>query len=212
MADKRKSLSKCPYRCRRSRRSTPDLLFPYFPGPELFVPSSMSAVQTMPVYLTFRSGSSLSNMSPFITGYSSFVDSIAPFDSSRVPPNSGLSHTESDVVEDLSIRLTTESVFSSQMDWCGPPGPSTSYIAPIHFDPIVSTSRNPHSDIRRFYQDFRLPNYSFDTFSGRLFDVVSSTTFITSDVQTELHHAITRLIYFVYICKFQFFLQKYIVS
>ena len=85
------------------------------------------------------------------------------------------------------------------MDWCGPPGPSTLYIAPVHSDSTIPTSRNPHPDIQRFYQDFRLPNYSLDTFSGRLFDVVSSTTFITSDVQTELHHAITRLIYFVYI-------------
>ena len=202
MVDKRKSLSKCPYQCRRSRRSTPDLLFPYFLGPELFVPSPMSAVQTMPVYLTSRSGSSLNNTSPFITGYSSFVDSIAPFDSSLVPSNSGLSHTESDVVEDLLIRLTTQPAFPSQMDWCGPPGPSTSYIAPIQSDPIIPTSRNPHSDIQRFYQDFRLPNYSLDTFSGRLFDVVSSTTFITGNVQTELHHAITRLIVFVYVFKF----------
>ena len=187
---------------RRSRRSTPDLLFPYFLGPELFVPSPMSAVQTMPVYLTSRSGSSLNNVSPFISGYSSFVDSIAPFDLSLVPSNSGLSHTESDVVEDLLVRSTTQSVFPSQMDWCGPSRPSTSYIAPVQSDPIIPISRNPCSDIQRFYQDFRLPNYSLDTFSGRLFDVVSSTTFITSDVQTELHHAITRLIVFAYVFKF----------
>ena len=202
MADKRKSLSKHPYQCRRSRRSTPDLLFPYLPGPELIVPSPMSTVQTMPVYSTSRSGSSLNNASPFITRYSSFVDSIAPFDLSLVPPNFGLSHTKSGVVEDLSIRLTAQPAFPSQMDWCGPPGPSTSYIAPVHSDLIIPTSRNPCSDIQRFYQDFRLPNYSLDTFSGRLFDVVSSTTFITGDVQTELHHAITRLIDFVYVFKF----------
>ena len=153
MADKRKSLSKCPYWCRRSRRSTPDLLFPYFPGPELFVPSSMSTVQTMPVYLTFRSGSSLSNTSPFITGYSSFVDSIAPFDSSLVSSNFGPLHTESNVVEDLSIRLTTQSAFPSCMDWCGPSGPSISYTAPVQSDPTIPTSRNSCSDIQRFYQD-----------------------------------------------------------
>ena len=196
MVDKRKSLSKHPYWCRRSRRSTPDLLFPYFPGPELFVSPPMSAVQTMPVYLTSSSHSSLNNASPFRTGYSSFVDSIAPLDSNLVPSNSGLSHTKSDVVEDLSIRSTTQSVFSLQMDWCWPSGPSTSYIAPVQPDSIIPISRNPHSDIQRFYQDFRLPNYSLDTFSGRLFDVDSSTTFITSNVQTELHHAITRLIVF----------------
>ena len=113
MADKGKSLSKCPYQHRRSRRSTPDLLFPYFLGPELFVPSPMSTVHTMPVYSTSRSGSNLNNMSPFITGYSLFADSIAPFDSSLVPSNSGSSHTKSDVVEDLSIRSTTQSAFPS---------------------------------------------------------------------------------------------------
>ena len=158
MVDKRKSLSKCPYWCRRSRRSTPDLLFPYFPGPELFVPSPMSAVQTMPIYSTSRSGSSLSNMSPFITGYSSFADSIAPFDLILVSSNFGPSHTEPDVVEDLLIRLTTQSAFPSCMDWCGPSGPSISYTAPIQSDPTIPTSRNSHSDIQRFYQDFRLPN------------------------------------------------------
>ena len=202
MADKRKSLSKCPYQCRRSRRSTPDLLFPYLLGPELFVSPPMSTVQTMPVYSTSRSGSSLNNASPFITGYASFVDPIAPLDLNLVPLNSGLSHTVSDVVEDLSIRLTTQSVFPSQMDWCGPSGLSTSYIAPVQYDPMIPISRNPHSDIQRFYQDFRLPNYTLDTFFGRLFDVISSTTFISGNVQTELHHAITRLIVSAYVFKF----------
>ena len=192
MVDKRKSLSKHPYWCRRSRRSTPDLLFPYLPGPELFVSLPMSAVQSMPVYLTSRSGGSLDNASPFITGYALFADSIAPSDLNLVPSNSCPSHTESDVVEDLSIRLTTQSAFPLQMDWCRPSGPSTSYIAPVQSDPMIPISRDSHPDIQRFYQDFRLPNYTLDTFSGRLFDVVSSTTFISGDVQTELHHAITR--------------------
>ena len=113
MADKRKSLSKHSYQCRRSRRPTPDLLFPYLLGPELFASPPMLAVQTMPVYLTSRSGSSLNNASPFITGYTSFVDSIAPSDLNLVPSNSGPSHTESDIVEDLSIRTTTQLVFPS---------------------------------------------------------------------------------------------------
>ena len=208
MVDKRKSLSKCPYWCRRSRRSTPDLLFPYF----TYVPSPMSAVQTMPVYSTSRSGSSLNNASPFLSGYSSFADSIAPFDLSLVPPNFGLSHTKSDVVEDLSIRSSTQSAFPSWMDWCGPSGASTSYITPIQPDPIIPTSINPCSDVQRFYQDFRLPNYTLDTFSGTLFDVVSSTTFITSNVQTEFHHVITTLIVFVYVFKFWIFLSKYTIS
>ena len=202
MADKRKSVSKHPYQCRRSRISTPDLLFPYLPGPELFVSPPMLTVQTMPIYLTSRSGSSLSNASPFISGYSSFANPIAPFDLNLVPSNSGLSYTEPDVAEDLSIRSTTESVFTSQMDWCGPSGPSTSYIAPVQSDPMIPISRNLYSDIQRFYQDFRLPNYTLDTFSGRLFDVISSTTFISGDVQTEFHHAITRLIVFACVFKF----------
>ena len=87
MADKSKSLSKHPFWHRRSRRSTPDLLFPYFPGPELFVSPPMSTVQTMPLYSTSRSGSNLNNASPFITGYASFADSIAPSDSNLVPSN-----------------------------------------------------------------------------------------------------------------------------
>ena len=202
MVDKRKSVSKCPCWHRRNRISTPDLLFSYLLGPELFVSPPLLTVQTVPVYLTSRSGSSLSNASPFISGYSSFANSIAPFDSNLVPLNSGPSYTESDVVEDLSIRSTTQSVFPPQMDWCGPLRPSTSYIAPVQSDPMISTSRNPYSDIQRFYQDFRLPNYTLDTFSGRLFDVISSTTFTSGDAQTELHHAITRLI--VSACVFKF--------
>ena len=212
MADKRKSLSKHPYRCRGSRRCTPGLLFPYLPGPELIVPSPMSAVQTMPVYSTSNSCSSLNSAFPFITRYSSLADSIAPFDLNLVPPNSGLSHTGSSVVEDLLSRSLTQSVFPSRMDWCGPSRPNTLYIAPIHSDFMIPTSSNSHPDVQRFYQDFRLPNYSLDTFSGRLFDVASNTTFISGDVQTELHHAITRLIYFICIFKFCFFVLKYTVS
>ena len=207
MVDKRKSLSKCPYQCRRSRRSTPDLLFPYLPGPELFLSPPMLTVQTMPVYPTSSSGSSLNNASSFITGHASFVDCIAPLGLNLVPSNSGLLYTESDVVEDLSIRSTTQSVFPLWMDWCGPSGPSTSYIAPVWSDPMIPISRNPYSDIQRFYQDFRLPNYTLDTFFGRLFDVISSTTFISGDVQTELHHAITRLIVSAYVFKFLFIIN-----
>ena len=92
MVDKRKSVSKCPYRCRRNSTSTSDLLFPYLLGPELFVSPPMSTVQTMPVYLTVRSSSSLSNASPFIPGYSSFVNPMVPFDSNLVPSNSGSLH------------------------------------------------------------------------------------------------------------------------
>ena len=200
MAERRKSAPKLPYRCRRNRTSTSDLLFPYLLGPELFVSPPMSTVQTRPVYSTARSDSSLSSTSPSIFGYSSSANPMVSFDSNLVPSNSGLLHTESSVVKDLSIRLTTQSVFLLQIDWCGPPGPSTSYIAPVQPDFMISTSSNPHSSIQRFFQEFRLPDYTLDSFSGRLLDVVSSTTFSSGDVQAELHHAITRLI--VSACKF----------
>ena len=190
--EKRKSVSKRPYRHRRT--FTSDLLFPYLPGPELFVSPPMSTVQTRPVYSTARSSSSLSNASSFMPGYSSFANPIASFDLNLVPSNSGLLYTESGAVKDLSIRLTTQSVFPPQMDWCGPPGPSTSYMVPVQSDPMISISSNPHSDIQRFFQDFRLPDYTLDSFSGRLLDVVSSTTFSSGEVQTELCHAITRFI------------------
>ena len=204
MVDKRKCLFKHPYWCSRSRRSTPDLFTPYLLGPELILPSPMSMVQTMPVYSISRSCSNLSSASPFVTGSSSFVDSIAPFDVGLAPSSSGLLYTDSEVVEDLSIRSTTCSVFPSQMDWCGPPGPSISYTAPVPSGPTGSISRDPLPSIQRFYQDFKLPNYPLDTFSGRLFNVVSSTTFVTSDTQTELHCAITRLIYVLYIYVYGF--------
>ena len=169
MVDKRKSVSKHPYWHRRNRRSTPKLLFPYLPGPELFVSPPMSSVQTMPVYLTSRSSSSLDNASSFITGYALFTDSIVPPDLSLIPSNYGPSYTESGVVEDFLIRSTTQSVFPPQTDWYGPTGPTISYMTPVQSDPMISISRNPCSDIQRFYQDFRLPNYTLDTFSGRLF-------------------------------------------
>ena len=209
MADKRKSVFKHPYWHRRNRISTPDLLFPYLPGPELFVSSPISTIQTVPVYLTARSGSSLSSVSPFIPGYSSFANPIVPFDLNLIPSNSSSSYIESDVAKDLSIRLTTQPVFPAQMDWCGPLGPSTSYIVPVQSDPMISISRNPHSDIQRFYQDFRVPSYTLDTFSGRLFDVISSTIFTSGDVQTKLHHAITRLIVSACVLKFWSLLSKY---
>ena len=200
--EKRKSVSKCPYQHRRSRISTSDLLFPYLPCPELFVSPPMSTVQTRPVYSAARSGSSLRSTSPFIPGYSSFVNPMSSFDSNLVPSNSGLLHTESGVVKNPSIRLTTQSVFPPWMDWCRPLGPSTSYMAPVQSDPMISISTNPPSDIQRFFQDFRLPDYTLDSFSGRLLDVVSSTTLSSGNVQTELHHAISRLI--VSACIFKF--------
>ena len=194
MAEKRKSAFKHPYQHRRNRTVTPDLLSPYLLGPELFVSPPMSSIQTRPVYSIARFGGSLSNMSPFILGYSSSADPMVSFDSNLASSSSGLLHTESSVVEDLSIRLTTQSILPLRIDWCGPPGPSTLYMAPIQSDFMIYTSSNPHSSIQRFFQDFRLPDYTLDSFSGRLLDVVSNMTFSSGDVQAELCHAITRLI------------------
>ena len=114
MAEKRKSAFKCPYRYRRNRTSTPvpDLLFPYLPGPELFISPPMSIVQTRPVYLTASFGSSLSSVSPFIFGYSSSANPMVSFDSNLVPSSSGPLHTESSVVKDHSTRSTAQSILS----------------------------------------------------------------------------------------------------
>ena len=106
MVEKRKSVSKRPYQHRRNRTSTPDLLFPYLPGSQLFVSPSMSTFQTNPVYSTARFGSSLSSVSSFIT-WSSFANPMVSFNSNLVPSSSGQLHTESSVVTDLSLRLST---------------------------------------------------------------------------------------------------------
>ena len=195
MAEKRKSAFKHPYRHRRNRTSTPDLLSPYLPGPELFISPPMSTIQTRPVYSTARSDSSLSILSSlFISGYSS--NPMISFDSNLVPSSSGSLHTESSVVEDLSVRSTAQSILPPQIDWYGPSGPSTLYMVPAQSNFMISTSSNPHSSIQRFFQEFRLPDYTLDSFSGRLLDVVSNMTFSSGDVQAELCHAITRLMVF----------------
>ena len=201
MAEKRKSAFKHPYRHRRNRSSTlaPDLLSPYLPGPELFISPPMSTIQTRPAYSTARSDSSLSSASPFTFGYSSSVYPMMSFDSNLVPSSSGPSYNESSVVEDLSIRLTAQTILPLQLDWYGPSGPSTLYMVPTQSGFMTSTSSNLQSGVQRFFQEFRLPDYTLDSFSGRLLDVVSSTTFSSGDVQADLHHAITRLMVF-YIC------------
>ena len=179
--------------CRRSRTSTPDLSVSISSWVQnyLFL-LSMSTAQTRPVYSTARFGGSLSSASSFTPGWSSSANPMS-LDSTLVPSSSGHLYTESSIVENLSIRSTVQSVFL-QMNWCGPSRPSSSYIAAAQSDFMISTSSNPHSSIQRFFQDFRLPEYMLDSFSGRLLDVVSSMTFSSGDVQAELHHAITRLI------------------
>ena len=196
MAEKRKSAFKHPYRCRRNRTTTPDLLSPYLLGPEPFISPPMLTIQTRPVYSTARSDSSLNSASPFIIGYSSSANPMVSFDSNLVPSSFGPLHTESSVVEDLSVRSTAQSILPLQIDLYRPSGPSTSYMVPVQSDFMISTSSNSHSSIQRFFQDFRLLDYTLDSFSGRLLDVISNTTFSSGDVQAELHHAITRLMVF----------------
>ena len=100
------------------------------------------------------------------------------------------------VVQDLSIRSTTQSVLPLQIDWYGPSSPSTSYMVSTQSNVMTSTSNNSQSGVPRFFREFRLPDYTLDSFFGRLLDVVSSTTFSSGDIQAELHHAITRLMVF----------------
>ena len=198
MAEKRKSAFKHPYRCRRNRISTPtpDLLSPYLPGPELFISPPISTIQTRPAYSSARFDSSLSSASSFLIGYSPVVNPMATPNSNLIPSSSGSFYTESSVVEDLSVRLTAQYVLPLQIDWYGPSRPSTSYMVPTQSNYMTSTSSNPQSGVQRFFQEFRLPDYTLDSFSGRLLDVVSSMTFSSGDVQAELHHAITRLMVF----------------
>ena len=196
MAEKRKFAFKHPHRHRRNRTFTPDLLSPYLLGPELFISPSMLTIQTRPVYSTARSDSSLSIASPFIIGYSPSTNPMASFDSNLIPSSSSSLYTESSVVEDLSVRLTAHSVLPLQIDWYGPSRPSTSYMVPAQSNFMTSTSSNPQSGIQRFFQEFRLPDYTLDIFSGRFLDVVSCMTFSSGDVQAELCHAITRLMVF----------------
>ena len=118
------------------------------------------------------------------------------FDSNLIPSNSSSLYTESYVVQDLSVRSTTQSAPPLQIDWYGPSRPSTSYIVPTQSNFMTSTSSNSQSGAQRFFQEFRLPDYTLDSFSGRLLDVVSSTTFSSGDIQAELCHAITRLMVF----------------
>ena len=159
----------------------------------------MLTIQTRPVYSTARPDSSLSIVSPFTNGYSPFANPMATPDSNLIPSSSSSFYTESSVVKDLSVRSTAQSALPLQIDWYGPSGPSTSYMVPAQSNFMTSTSSNPQSRVQRFFQEFRLLDYTLDSFSGRLLDVVSNTTFSSGDVQAELHHAITRLMVFAFV-------------
>ena len=165
-----------------------------------------------PAYSSARSDSSLSSAPSFTLGYSSSASPMMSFDSNLIPSNSSSFYNESSVVEDLSVRSTAQSVLPLQIDWYGPSRPSTSYMVSSQSNFITSTSCNPQSGVQRFFQEFRLPDYTLDSFSGRLLDVVSSTTFSSGDIQAELHHAITRLmVSCIYILNFIFLLLDYSV-
>ena len=74
-------------------------------------------------------------------------------------------------------------------------------MVPTQPDFMTSTSSNPQSGVQILSRIQKLLDYTLDSFSGRLLDVVSSTTFSSDDVQAELHHAITRLM--VFTCVFE---------
>ena len=200
MAERRKSAFKHPSRHRRNKSSTPalDLLSPYLPGPELFISPPISAIQTRPTYSSARLDSSLNSASSLPIGYAPYsgTNPSLSSDSNPIPLNSSSLHIESCVVQDLSVRSATQSVLPLQRDWYGPSGPSTSYMVSTQSNLMTSTSSNSLSGVQRFFQEFRLPDYTLDSFSGRLLDVVSNTTFSSGDLQVELHHAITRLMAF----------------
>ena len=203
MAEKRKSAHKHPFRHRRNRSSTPvlDLLSPYLPGPELFISPPISAIQMRPAYSSAIVDSSLNSASFSSIRYAPYssMNPTLSFNSNPIPPNSSLFHIEPRVVQDLSVRSTAQSAPPLQIDWYGPSRPSTSYMVSTQSNPMTSTSSNSQSGVQRFFQEFRLPDYTLDSFSGRLLDVISSTTFSSGDVQVEPHHAITRLMVFVFI-------------
>ena len=194
MAEKRKSTHKRPSRCKRNRSSTPalDILSPYLSSPELSPP--ILAIQTRPAYSSASFDSSLNSASSSI-GYAPYssMNPTSFFDLSPIPSNSSLFHTESHVVQDLSVRLTAQSALPPQIDWYGPSMPSTSYMVSTQSNRMTSTSGNSQSGVQRFFEEFKLPDYTLDSFSGKLLDVVANTAFSSGNVQVELHHAIMRL-------------------
>ena len=200
MAEKRKSVCKHPSRCRRNRSSTPalDLLSPYLPGPELFISSPISAIQTRPVYSSAIVDSSLRGVSFSSIGHVPYpgLNPTLSFDSNPIPPNFSLFSTESGVVQDLSSRSTAQSALPLQIDWYGPSGSNSSYIDCTQSNPMTSTSSNSQYGVQRFFEEFNLPDYTLDSFSGRLLDIVANTAFSSGNVQVELRHAITRLLGF----------------
>ena len=204
MAEKRKSVFKRPSRRRRNRSSTPvpDLLSPYLPGPELFISSPISAIQTRPVYLSATVDSSPRGVFFSSIGHVPYSGSnpTLSFDSNPIPPNFSVFHTESGVVQDFSSRSTAQFALprTGRLVWAFWV-PVLVYIDSTQSNPMTSTSSNSQYGVQRFFEEFRLPDYTLDSFSGRLLDVVANIAFSSGNVQVELRHAITRLLIFVYL-------------
>ena len=198
MAEKRKSVFKRPSRRRRNRSSTPvpDLLSPYLPGPELFISSPIPAIRARPAYSSAIVDSSPRGafLSPIGHVPYSGSNPTLSFDSNPISPNFSVFRTESGVVQDFSSRSTAQVALPPQIDWYGPSGSSSSYIDCTQSNPMASTSSNPQYGVQRFFEEFRLPDYTLDSFSGRLLDVVANTAFSSGNVQVELRHVITRLL------------------
>ena len=120
MAEKRKSAHKHLFRHRRNRSSTPalDLLSPYLPGPEPIISPPISVMQTGPAYSFANFDSSLNSASSFPIGYAPYssMNPTSSFSLNPIPSNSSLFHTESHVVQDLSVRLTAQSVLPPQIE------------------------------------------------------------------------------------------------
>ena len=157
MAEKRKSAHKCPFRCRRNRLSTPalDLLSPYLPGPELFISPPILAIQMRPAYSSASFDSSVNSASSLPIRYAPYssANPTLSFDSNPIPSNSSLFHTESRVVQDLSVRSTAPSVPPPHIDWYGPSRPSTSYMVSTQSNLMTSTSSNSQSGVQRFFKN-----------------------------------------------------------
>ena len=169
----------------------------------------LSAVQTRPVH-----SSAIVDSSPRDASFSSIghihhsgSNPTLSFDSNPIFPNFSVFRTESGVVQDLSSRSTAQSTLPPQTDWYGPSGSSFSYIDSTQSNPTTSISSNSQYGVQRFFEEFRLPDYTLDSFSGRLLDVVANTAFSSGNAQVELsscHYQVTNFVY-LYIINFDHF-------
>ena len=135
----------------------------------------------------------------FTFGYSSSASPMMPFDSNLVPSSSSPSYTESNVVENLSVRSTATDYSSTAIRLVrGLQGPVLHTWFPLSLiswlPPVVILSLVSKDS----FKNLDYWTYTLDRFSGRLLDVVSSTTFSSGDVQADLLHAVTKLMVFLH--------------